>query len=282
MMAKSFTLIDGELYKRAASGVLQRCIPIPQGRELLRDIHVGMYGHHAAPRTLVGNMFRQGFYWTTAVADASEIVRICEGCQFYTRKTNLLAHALQTIPITWPFAVWGLDIVGPLRKAPGGYTHLLVAIDKFSKWVEVRPITNLREEQAVAFFTDIIHRFGVPNSIITDNGSQFTSRKFLEFCDKHHIRVDWAAVAHPQTNAQVEWANNMILQGLKPRIFDRLNKSGRKWLQELPVVVWSLRTTPSRATGFTLFFLVYGVEVVLPMDLEYGSPRVKSYDEGTN
>jgi transposase InsO family protein len=113
-----------------------------------------------------------------------------------------------------------------LRKAPGGYTHLLVAIDKFSKWVEVRPITNLRVEQAVTFFTDIIYQFGVPNSIITDNGSQFTGRKFLEFCDKHHIRVDWAAVAHPQTNGQVERANGMILQGLKPRIFDRLNKSG--------------------------------------------------------
>jgi transposase InsO family protein len=85
----------------------------------------------------------------------------------------------------------------------------------------------------------------VPNSIITDNGSQFTDRKFLEFCDKFHIRVDWAVVAHPQTNGQVEWANGMILQGLKPRIFDRLNKSGRKWLQELPAVVWSLRTTPA-------------------------------------
>jgi transposase InsO family protein len=110
---------------------------------------------------------------------------------------------------------------------PGGYTHLLVAIDKFSKWVEVRPITNLRAEHAVTFFTDIICRFGVPNSINTDNGSEFTGRKFLEFCDKHHIRVDWAAVAHPQTNGQVERANGMILQGLKPRIFDRLNKSGR-------------------------------------------------------
>jgi hypothetical protein len=74
----------------------------------------------------------------------------------------------------------------------------------------------------------------------------------------------------------------MILQGLKPRIFNRLNKSGRKWLQELPAVVWSLRTTPSRDTGFTLFFLVYGVEAVLPTDLEYGSPRVRGYDEGTN
>jgi transposase InsO family protein len=126
--------------------------------------------------------------------------------------------------------MWGLDIVGPLRKAPEVYTHLLVAIDKFSKWVEVPPITNLRAEQAVKFFTDIIYRFGVPNSIITDNRSQFTGRKFLEICDKFHIRVDWAIVAHPQTNGQVERTNDMILQGLKPRIFDKLNKSGRKWL----------------------------------------------------
>jgi hypothetical protein len=229
-MAKSFALVDGKLYKRAASGILQRCVSIPQGRELHRDIHAGVCGHHAAPRTLVGNAFRQGFYWPIAVADASEIVRTCEGCQFYARKTNLPAHALQTIPVTWTFAVWGLDIVGPLRKAPGAYTHLLAAIDKFFKWVEVRPITNLRAEQAVTFFTDIIYRFGVNNSIITDNGSQFTGRKFLEFYDKFHICVDWVAVAHPQTNGQVERANDMILQGLMPKIFDRLNKSGRKWL----------------------------------------------------
>jgi hypothetical protein len=74
----------------------------------------------------------------------------------------------------------------------------------------------------------------------------------------------------------------MILQGLKPRIFDQLNKSGRKWLQELPAVVWSLRTTPSRATGFTPFFLVHGAEAVLPTDLEYGSPRVRGCDEDAN
>jgi hypothetical protein len=177
--AKSFTVIDGELYKHAASGVLQRCIPIPHGRELIRDIHAGVCCHHAAPRTLVGNAFRQGFYWPTAVADANEVVRTCEGCQFYARNTNLPARGLQTIPVTWSFAVWGLDIVGPLRKAPGGYTHLLVAVDKFSKCIEACPITNLRAEQAVSFFTDIIHRFGVPNSIITDNDSQFTGRKFF-------------------------------------------------------------------------------------------------------
>ena len=121
--AKSFVLIDNELYKRSPSGVLQQCLPIPEGKELICDFHAGICGHHAAPHTLVGNAFRQGFYWPTAVADATDVVRTCEGCQFYARKTHLPAHALQTISITWPFAVWGLDLVGPLQKAPGGYTH---------------------------------------------------------------------------------------------------------------------------------------------------------------
>jgi transposase InsO family protein len=175
--------------------------------------------------------------------------------------------------------VWGLDLVGPLQKALGGFTHLLVAIDKFSKWIEVRPLTSIESEQALAFFTNIIHRFGIPNSIITDNGTQFTGKKFLDFCEGHHIHVDRAAIAHPMTNGQVERANGMILQGLKPRIYNDLNKFGKRWIKELPSVVWSLRTTPSRAIGFSPFFLVYGVEAVLHRDLEYGSPRIKAYDD---
>jgi transposase InsO family protein len=248
----------------------------------LQEIHSGACGHHAAPRALVGNAFRQGFYWPTAVADATRIVRSCQGCQFYARQMRLPAQALQTIPITWPFAMCGLDLVGPLQKAPGSFSHLLVAIDKFSKWIEVRPLTSIRSEQAVAFFTNIIHRFGVPNSIITNNGTQFTGKKFLDFCEDHHICVDWAAVAHPMTNGQVERANGMILEGLKPRIYNDLNKFGKRWMKELHSVVWSLRTTPSRSTGFSLFFLVYGAEAILPTDLEYGSPRTKAYVDQSN
>jgi ribonuclease HI len=137
--AKSFVLLgDGkELYHRSPSGILQRCISIAEGQELLQEIHSGACGHHAAPRALVGNTFRHGFYWPTAVADATRIVRTCHGYQFNARQTHLPAQALQTIPITWSFAMWGLDLVGPLQKALGGYTHLLVAIDKFSKWIEV-------------------------------------------------------------------------------------------------------------------------------------------------
>jgi hypothetical protein len=84
------------------------------------------------------------------------------------------------------------------------------------------------------------------------------------------------------TNGQVERANGMILQGLKPRIYNDLNKFRKRWIKELPSVVWSLRTTPSRATGFSLFFLVYGDEAILPTDLEYGSPRTKDYNGQSN
>jgi hypothetical protein len=100
--AKLFVLLgDGkELYHRSPSGILQRCISIAEGQELLQEIHSGACAHHAAPRALVGNAFRQGFYWPTAVADTTRIVRTCQGCQFYARQTHLPAQALQTIPIT--------------------------------------------------------------------------------------------------------------------------------------------------------------------------------------
>jgi hypothetical protein len=78
-------------------------------------------------------------------------------------------QALETIPITWPFAVWHLDMVVPLRQAPGGFTHLLVVVNKFSKWNEAQSIVNVRFEEVVSFFTDTIYRFGIPNTIITDN-----------------------------------------------------------------------------------------------------------------
>ena len=81
--AKSFVLVEGELYKRSHTRILQLCIPVEQGKLLLSDIHGGVYGHHAMPRTFVGNTFRQGFYWPTVVADAEQIVRTYEGCQYY-------------------------------------------------------------------------------------------------------------------------------------------------------------------------------------------------------
>jgi hypothetical protein len=94
--------------------------------------------------------------------------------------------------------------------------------------------------------------------------------------------VDWSVVAHPKTNGQVERANDMILQGLKPQIFKQLEKFRARWVAELSSMLWSLRTTLCRATGFTPFFMVHISEAVLPTDIDYDSPRVRAYTEEGN
>jgi transposase InsO family protein len=108
--------------------------------------------------------------------------------------------------------------LGTLQKMHGDFTHLLVVVDKFSKWIKANPMDTIGSKQAVSFVQDIVFHFAVPNSIITDNDTQFTGEKFLNFCEDNNIRVDWVAVAQPRTNGQVERANGMILQGLKSRI----------------------------------------------------------------
>ena len=128
-------------------------------------------------------------------------------------------------------------MVGPLKKGPGGFTHLLVAVDKFTKWIEPKPITNICSEEAVKFFLDIIYQFSIPNCIITDHGTNFTRKKFLDFSDRYGIRIDWASIGHPRTNGQVERANGMVLQGLKSRIFNRLNKYAGRWVAEVPAIL---------------------------------------------
>jgi hypothetical protein len=161
------------------------------------------------------------------------------------RKIHAPAQELQTISVTCPFAVWGLDLLGPFKKVPEGFTHLLVAIDRFTKWIKARPLAKISSKQVVIFVQDIIFCFWVPNSIITDNITQFTGEKFLDFCDDNNIQVDQTAVTHLCTNGQVEHAKGLILQGRKPGILTqecddihaRLSTRTRRWAAEVPLVL---------------------------------------------
>jgi transposase InsO family protein len=121
------------------------------------------------------------------------------------------SHQPQTIPITWPFFTWGLDLVGPFKKAKGGFTHIFIVVDKFTKWIEVKPTISITLVNAVEFIKEIMYRFGIPNNIIIDNGTQFTTREFKNFCVDSCIKINYASVSHPQSNDQVEHSNGMIL-----------------------------------------------------------------------
>jgi hypothetical protein len=243
-----------------------KCISQVDGIEILREIHEGECGHHTAARSLVAKAFCHGFYWQIAMADVDRIVELCQGCQMYSKQTHMPATALHTIPITWPFAVWGLDMAGPLKTAPTGFTHLLVAVDKFTKWVEAKPIRKLYAKTALKFVKDIVVRFGIPHSIITDNGTNLSQGEVEEYCHHNAIRLDLASMAHPQSNGQVERTNRLIMSEIKPRLEAPLHRAAGAWAEELPSVLWSLRTTPNRSTGLTPFFLVYRAEAILPSD----------------
>jgi hypothetical protein len=148
-------------------------------------------------------------------------------------------------------------LVGPFKKAKGGFTHIFVAVDKFKKWIDVKPTMSITTAKAMKFIKEIMHRFGVHNN----------------------IKINYASVSRPQSNSQVEHLNGMNLQGLKPRVFDRLKPYAGKWGKELPSVLWALRTTPSHATGHMSFFLVYRSEAMLPTEVDHKSFRVQHLSE---
>ncbi|KAK1626612.1 hypothetical protein QYE76_000927 [Lolium multiflorum] len=118
--------------------------------------------------------------------------------QRFAAKPHSPAAELMPIPLSWPFAQWGLDMVGKLHKAwPGGYEYMLVAVDKFTKWVEAKPINSPDAASAIKFIKSIVFGFGVPHSIVTDNGSNFTSKEFKAYCAEVGIKLHFASVAHP-------------------------------------------------------------------------------------
>jgi transposase InsO family protein len=156
---------------------------------------------------------------------------------------------------------------------------MLVAVDKFTKWVEATPVTTQDLTAAINFIKSIVFHFGVPYSIITDNGTNFTSKEFKSYCKGLGIKLKFASVAHPKTNGQVEKANGLIRSGIKKRLLAPLEKAKSAWVDKLLSVLWSLRTTPNTATQETPFFLVHGAEAVLPVEVTHEAPRVTTYDE---
>ena len=120
--SKSYSVINNELFRNNINGTQQWCI---SERLVLQDIHSGDCGHHASTRTLVAKAFGAGFFWPKALADAKNIVDHCKGCQYYASQSYKPASELKTIPLAWPFPIWGLDMIGPLRTGKYGFTHIL-------------------------------------------------------------------------------------------------------------------------------------------------------------
>ena len=147
--------------------------------------------------------------------EALEYVKKCDQCQRFVPSIHQLGRVLNPLSSPWPFAQWGLDIVGPFPKAAENKRYLLVDTDYFPKWVEAEPLANIRVVDAKKLvWRNIVTRFGVPRTLISDNGLQFDSRAFRRYYCELGITNRYTTPAYPQGNEQAEASNKVIVNGL--------------------------------------------------------------------
>ena len=152
-------------------------------------------------------------------------------------------------------------------------------MDYFTKWVEAEPLANIRDVDVKMFiWKNIVTRFGVPHTLISDNSLQFDSKAFRQYCSDLGIKNKYSTPTYPQGNGQAEAVNKVIVNGLKKR----LDEAKGKWVEELPHVLWTYRTMPQRSTGETPFSMTYGAEAVIPLETGFPTLRTSAFTPGGN
>jgi len=175
--------------------------------------------------------------------------------------------------------MWGMDIIGPFSPGKGQTKHLLVAVDYFTKWIEAEPLATITARNVQNFlWKNIVCRFGIPHSIVSDNGRQFIDQGLMTFYNDLGIKSLTSSVEHPQTNGQVESANKVLLNKLR----ERLGTAKGRWTEELPEVLWAYRCTPQSTTQETPYSLTYGTEAMIPVEVGEPSIRRQLFDLSLN
>uniref|UniRef100_A0A2N9GAF3 Reverse transcriptase n=1 Tax=Fagus sylvatica TaxID=28930 RepID=A0A2N9GAF3_FAGSY len=260
-----FILMQGVLYKRGFSLPYLRCLDKAEADYVMREVHEGICGNHSGARSLVHKLIRAGYYWSTMHKDVLSYTRACDRCQRFGNLIHSPPETLTPMTAPWPFAQWGLDIMGPLPVGRRQLKFLVIGIDYFTKWVEAEPLATITEKNVRGFvWKMIICRFGIPRAFISDNGRQFDNSPFREFCEELGIRNHYSSPGHPQANGQVEVTNRSLLKMIKTQ----LKGAKRLWPEELLNILWAYRTTARTPTGETPFRLAYGTEAVILVEIE--------------
>ena len=202
--------------------------------------------------------------------DCCQFVQRCSECQMHDDLIHVPPSELHALTSLWPFSVWGIDIIGKISpKSSSGHEFVLVSIDYFTKWVEAASYARLTSAKVASFIrSHIICRHGVPHELISDRGSHFRV-EVDTLLQRYGVQHHRSSAYMPQTNGAVEAANKNI-----KRIFRKTVETSCDWSENLPFSLWAYRTSFHTSTGATPYSLAYGMEAVLPDEIEMGSLRV--------
>ncbi|XP_072052119.1 uncharacterized protein [Arachis hypogaea] len=201
--AAKYAVIQGQLFRKGLNQPLLKCLRPDQTDYVLREVHEGCCGHHIGGKALARKLIRAGYYWPSMMTDSKEFVKKCVKCQQNANFARAPASELSLLTTSRPFSQWGVDLLGPFPVGPGQVKYLIVAIDYFTKWIEAEPLASISSSNCRKFmWRQVITRFRIPEVVISDNGTQFTDKKFTEFLNGLGIRQKFSSVEHPQTNGQ--------------------------------------------------------------------------------
>nr|KYP75999.1 Gypsy retrotransposon integrase-like protein 1 [Cajanus cajan] len=251
MRSAKFVIVGDELFKHGIFTLLLKCLTAPQAAYVIDEIHRGICGLHSRARSMATRVLRAGYYWPTLKSDYQDYIQKCKECQQFGNTHRQLPETLHHMMSAWPFSQWGMDILGPFLHAKGQLKFLLVAIDYFTKWIEACPLAKITTENVQKFtWRNIVCRFGIPHTLVIDNGRQFIAQGFENFLRELDIKHLSTSVEHPQTNGKV------ILRELKKR----LGNAKGQWPDELPSILWAYHCTPQSTTQEMPYRLTYGTE----------------------
>ena len=146
VQATRFILIKDVLYKRGFSHPYLRCLGAEEVEYVMREVHEGVCENHSGTKSLVHKLVRAGYYWPTTQKDAEAYVKTCDKCQRFSNIIRQPTEELTPVTAPWPFAQWGLHIMGPFPTVVRQLKFLVVGIDYFTKWVEAEALANITEK----------------------------------------------------------------------------------------------------------------------------------------
>jgi hypothetical protein len=172
----------------------------------------------------------------------------------------------------WPFRGWGIDLIGQINPPSSkGHKFVLLATNYSTKWVEAIPLKKVTSENMIEFVEEhIIYRFEIPQTITTDQGTQFTSSEFKDFAESMGIKLLNSSPYYAQANGQEE-ASNMIMIKITQK---KIDQKPRRWHSVLNEALWAYRMAPHGATQTSPYELVYGHHAILPWEMQSESRRV--------
>jgi len=178
-----YTLVDGALFRHGFTHPILTCVSGDECARIMSELHEGICGSHVGGRSLASKVIRARFYWPTVRDDCVRYAQRCKQCQMHADWHKAPPEELRSIYSPWPFHTWGIDILGPFPLAIRQMKYLIVAIEYFTKWIEVEPVAQITAHKVHHFvWKNIVCRFEVPRCLVSDNGTQFASQQLGKLC----------------------------------------------------------------------------------------------------